>query len=187
MPTNWRRWLSVLFIGGALIGFSLPIIKLYSVHQDNEAAIQTWQTQDAPTDPELTPLTDGVLLGTLEIFSEKSVALWWGFSEDLLSKGAGVDKATTRPGEKGNAVIYGHREEIFWKLKYLEEGDLMTLETELGTQVFEVQELRVTTPDDAWIEKESDEEILTLVTCYPFIYMGPSPERYVVRLQLLNK
>ena len=86
--------------------------------------------------------------------------------------------------EVGNSVLYGHRENILWNLKDVEIGDNITVETLDGTLTFEISEIQIVDPEDPYIYHTAEEPTITLVTCYPFIYMGPTPERYVVKAVL---
>ena len=109
-----------------------------------------------------------------------------GTTEWILSQGVGLDEDTVFPGELGNSVLYGHREKIFWDLKHTVVGDYLMLETLTNTLTFEVVDTQIVDPTDEYIYEKSDESMLTLVTCYPFIYMGPTPERFIVKAKLIN-
>ena len=63
-------------------------------------------------------------------------------------------------------------------------GDNITVETLDGTLTFEISEIQIVDPEDPYIYHTAEEPTITLVTCYPFIYMGPTPERYVVKAVL---
>ena len=127
------------------------------------------------------------IFGLLQLAEgEKRLGLRSGTSDEILDKGAGFEPKMATPGEQGNAVIFGHREEVFWKLKDLKAGDLIRLETLEGELAFKVTRTFVTKPDSEEIYQDSDTSIITLVTCYPFVYMGPTPERFVVVAERVN-
>ncbi len=101
--------------------------------------------------------------------------------ETLLKKGAGLDESTTQIGEKGNSVIYGHRENILWNLKHVDINDELIIETLDKVLKFKIFDIKTVDPGNPYIDEKSQDSVLTLVTCYPFIYMGPTPQRYVVK------
>lgn len=129
---------------------------------------------------EITPAHEG-MYGLIQIQEGgKRIGLYEGTTNAILDQGAGFDLTMANPGEIGNAVIYGHREEVFWGLKDVKVGDQIRIETLTGDFVYQIKETFVTTPEDEKIYQDSESSMITLVTCYPFIYMGPTPERYVV-------
>jgi sortase A len=107
-----------------------------------------------------------------------------GTDEIALNRGVGRIVGTASPGEVGNLGIAGHRDGFFRGLKDIALGDsieLLTLE-EVATYV--IDELLIVEPDDTRVLDPSDESILTLVTCYPFYYVGDAPQRFIVRASL---
>ena len=93
----------------------------------------------------------------------------------------GLDADGAMLGEVGNTVLYGHREQIFWGLKDVQLGDEINVQTHHEDLVYEIVEIEIVDPTDPFIYRQEDESVLTLVTCYPFIYMGPITDRYVVK------
>jgi sortase A len=92
-------------------------------------------------------------------------------------------EGTARPGEDGNIGIAGHRDGFFRGLRHLEIGDPLMLTTLDGVAHYEVVELTVVSPIDVEVLEPTSEPTLTLVTCYPFYYVGDAPERFIVRAQ----
>lgn len=130
---------------------------------------------------------EDTLLGLIKISEKgKSIGIRPGTSDAVLNKGAGLDESGVGLGEKGNTIIYGHREEVFWDLKDIKIGQLITLETFSGTYTYQVTKTRVTYPQDTSIYDASPTHKLTLVTCHPFVYMGATPERFVVEAELVK-
>ena len=107
-----------------------------------------------------------------------------GTDELTLNRGAGRIAGTSRPGEIGNIGIAGHRDGFFRPLKDIREGDLIELVTTSGTEVYAVDKLRITSPTDVSALRTRTEPSLTLVTCYPFYFVGPAPNRYIVEASL---
>ncbi len=88
---------------------------------------------------------------------------------------------TARPGSKGNIAIAGHRDTFFKNLGLLNSGEVIELESMGTVQYYIVTNIHITHPGDtSWLENTIDDTI-TLITCYPFEYVGPAPQRYVVR------
>ena len=189
-----RKACSIFFImlGIILIGASLfPLVEMK--HETNQsltewqslkAKYETLQLEQSEPSKESIEFKEG-MVGVLQL-SESGTLLpiRSGVTETVLKQGVGFDPETTFPGEAGNTVLYGHREQIFWNLKDTQIGDLLVLETLDQLLTFEVTEMKVVKPNDDYINQETDEPMLTLVTCYPFIYMGPTPERFVVKAAL---
>jgi sortase A len=104
-----------------------------------------------------------------------------GESDDVLRIGAGHLADTPWPGQAGNVVIAGHRDTIFRPLRNVREGDLVDLTTETTIAHYKVVSARVVDPTDLSVLKPGDGNTLTLITCYPFGFIGRAPERFVVR------
>ena len=77
--------------------------------------------------------------------------------------------------------LAGHRDTFFRPLKDLRIKDEIQVSTLKGNFKYEVESLRVVEPDNVGVLAPSGENVLTLVTCYPFYYVGPAPKRFVVR------
>jgi len=104
-----------------------------------------------------------------------------GTDEVTLNRGVGQIAGTAAPGEKGNIGIAGHRDGFFRNLKDVSRGDLIELQTTRSYAIYVVNRILITGPDDASALRSSDEQLLTLVTCYPFHFIGPAPRRFVVQ------
>lgn len=107
-----------------------------------------------------------------------------GTDEFTLNRGVGRIAGTAMPGEEGNIAIAGHRDSFFRRLEDLSVGEPIELVTLRGTNVYEVDQIRVTTPTDLGVLQPRANSSLTLVTCYPFHFLGPAPSRYVVQASL---
>jgi LPXTG-site transpeptidase (sortase) family protein len=104
-----------------------------------------------------------------------------GTDDPALDYGAGHVEGTALPGEVGNVAIAGHRDGFFRGLKDIVVGDTMELETVRGSESFVVQNIWLVTPNDVWVLDPTPTESITLVTCYPFYFVGSAPQRYIVR------
>ena len=88
---------------------------------------------------------------------------------------------TARPGMTGNVVLAGHRDSVFRPLRGIRVGDELWLNTFERTYRYRVSNLWIVDPDDVWVAGPTGNRSLTLVTCYPFTYIGSAPQRFVVR------
>jgi sortase A len=112
------------------------------------------------------------------------VPVFEGTSDRVLNRGLGRIEGTARIGESGNVGIAGHRDGFFRGLKDVEVGDTMELETPAGTQTYVIDSITLVNPDDVSVLKNESAPELTLVTCFPFYFVGSAPERYIVRASL---
>jgi sortase A len=133
------------------------------------------------------PLKPGSLIGRLEIPAiNLSVMVIEGTGRKELSEGVGHIEGTALPGEPGNFGIAGHRDSFFRALKDISGQDLITLTTFAGSYRYRVEETKIVRPSDTTVLDKTSTSRLTLVTCYPFYYIGNAPKRYIVRARLLG-
>jgi sortase A len=107
-----------------------------------------------------------------------------GTDEVTLNRGVGRIAGTSLPGQSGNIGIAGHRDGFFRRLKNIRTGDTIELVTMSGTDAFVVDRIRVTSPADVTVLQPRTKDSITLVTCYPFYFVGPAPSRYIVEASL---
>lgn len=101
-----------------------------------------------------------------------------------MERGPAWIAGTARPGEVGNAGISGHRDGYFRVLKDAAVGDRLQLRTAAGLKHYVVDDIRIVDPLDVEVLDPTADPIVTLVTCYPFYYVGSAPQRYIVRARL---
>jgi sortase A len=104
-----------------------------------------------------------------------------GVDDVTLSRAVGHIPGTAFPGETGNIGIAGHRDTFFRALKDLQPNDKIDFTTHLGRFHYTVESLRVVEPDDVGVLKSEGGQTLTIVTCFPFQYIGNAPRRFIVR------
>ena len=107
-----------------------------------------------------------------------------GTDEVTLNRGVGRIAGTSLPGQGGNIGIAGHRDGFFRRLKDIRPGDAIELVTISGTDIFVVDRIRVTSPADVAVLRPRTKHSVTLVTCYPFYFVGPAPRRFIVQASL---
>ncbi len=123
----------------------------------------------------------GALLGVLQIPKIRlEVPLLDGTDALTLNHAVGRISGTARPGEPGNIGIAGHRDGFFRGLKDVRVGDTIKLQAAEGTNTYVVDEINIVNPADIAVLQPRPVSSLTLVTCYPFYFMGSAPQRYIV-------
>lgn len=127
------------------------------------------------------------VIGILEIASiGLEVAVLDGTTERLLNLGVGRVSGTARIGERGNLAIAGHRDGFFRGLKDIDHGDEIAIRAPGHLSTYRVTEIFVVQPDDVAVLSTSVHDELTLITCYPFYFVGNAPQRYIVRARALD-
>lgn len=116
---------------------------------------------------------------------EKLVVLNDATEQNLLLGPAWVEHSGA-PGEKGNCIIAGHRDTHFRFLKDVKLGQEIDLESRGRLYHYRVVKVKVVSADNTTYYKSSPGPVLTLVTCYPFSYVGNAPQRYIVRAKLME-
>jgi len=128
----------------------------------------------------------GTVLGKLELPSARlSTTVLEGSDDSTLARGSGHLEDTPLPGEDGNVAIAGHRDTVFRRLKNVRAGDPLNLTTADHVFRYRVVRTLIVNPDDVEVLDPTAEPTLTLVTCYPFEYIGHAPRRFVVQARLM--
>ncbi len=104
-----------------------------------------------------------------------------GDSHANLRRAVGHISKSALPGEEGNVVLAGHRDTYFRPLRDIRLGDEIRFKTLERTVEYRVESIEVVTPTDTRVLDSSFNHNLTLLTCFPFYYIGPAPQRFVVR------
>jgi sortase A len=90
---------------------------------------------------------------------------------------------TPLPWHDGNSALAGHRNTFFRPLQHIRVGDELRVSTVRGDFRYQVRETMVVGPDEVWVLDPTDRPMLTLITCYPFNYVGKAPRRFIVRAE----
>jgi sortase A len=110
-----------------------------------------------------------------------------GDSPRILRRAVGHISDTALPGEWGNVVLTGHRDTFFRPLRNIRQGDAITLTTVDGDYQYQVESIAVVPPSDVQVLQPSSQRTLTLITCFPFYYVGPAPKRFIVRARQIGR
>lgn len=141
--------------------------------------------QEAP--PPRKPLEEGELVGRIEIprLGISSIVLE-GVDTRTLRRGVGHIPETAPPGTPGNVGLAAHRDSFFRGLKDIRKNDLIRLRTLAGSYQYRVESTEIVTPEDTQVLADTGLPELTLVTCYPFYYVGSAPKRFIVHAQRVD-
>jgi sortase A len=211
--TTWRRLeIGLLVVGVLLVGFyaTAGLERYFSA----QTALKQFQSDAMRTPAALPPVEDPASaepepgtragnqpptsaikpspqrrapLGVLEVPNIGLLApLLEGTDALTLNRGVGRIAGTARPGEAGNLGIAGHRDSFFRGLKDIKPGDPIVLKTAAGTDTYVVDRSRIVSPRDVSVLRAEAAPSLTLITCYPFYYVGKAPQRFVVTAYLVN-
>lgn len=192
-----KKILSYLSIGFIVIGLFVFSYHAYwimiGVQSVDKIKIEQTSSAEAKKaeiiQPVLAPYPeDGEKIGTLSIPKLKqTLPIFHGESEQILKKGIGHVKGTALPGEKSNTVLSGHRDTFFRHLDQLLVGDKLIVER-LGTYyIYKIKKIRIVDKDDETVIVPKPRSTLTLTTCYPFTFIGPAPQRYIIEAEQITK
>jgi sortase A len=180
-------------MAAALVAVGLACLVWVGAEVANEAVFQRTQaralariadTRASTPTPSIARPAVGEPIGTLEIPRVGlSAVVAEGDDDATLDKAVGHLPDTVLPWDFGNSALAGHRDTFFRPLKDVRVGDEVRLASPHGTFVYHVTEAFITTPDDIGVLAPRGKAELTLVTCYPFNYIGAAPKRYIVRAE----
>ena len=114
------------------------------------------------------------------------VPVFEGTDDLTLNRGAGRIQGTARVGQAGNLGIAAHRDGFFRGLKDVGSGDVIELDVPGRKDEYIVRQIRIVNPEDTYVLNPSPTPTLTLVTCFPFYYVGSAPQRFIVQAFLQN-
>ena len=176
-----RRWAEVclLLAGAAGVGIwgwshvRMAVSQMWANHElDHRIARQQPSTAPAPG-VRPAPLANGALIGRLEIPRLKLRAVVReGAGRATLDVALGHIPGTALPGQPGNVAVAGHRDTLFRGLRHIEKDDVIQFQTPGGNYDYKVESTSIVKPSDVGVLRASAQPEMTLVTCYPFYYVG---------------
>ena len=132
-------------------------------------------------------VAEGMPVANLEIPRlNLSVVVLEGVGDNILEVGAGHVPQTSLPGKSGNVGIAAHRDTFFRPLRNIQRNDVIRVTTTAGVFDYAVEWTRVVKPTDVEVLNPTEKPSLTLITCYPFHYVGSAPDRFIVRGRLIS-
>jgi sortase A len=176
----------VLCIGGfLLIGYASYQVasgRIYQAWRGRELDRALDSLPPQPASHRSIAYDQGSAIGRLEVPRiGLSVVVLEGSDTGTLRLGVGRVRNSSLPGEPGNVVLAGHRDTFFRSLREIRPGDRISLRTAEGTFPYTVDWTTVVNPKDTSVIMPTASPALTLVTCYPFSYVGSAPQRFIVR------
>ena len=174
----WLGIAALVYAGGTFI-----YAGIYQRHQARRfgrevAAPDRFKIVNTQKTPDL---QEGDLLGKINIDRiGLSVMVLQGIEERTLIEGAGHVPGTSVPGAEGNVVIAAHRDTFFRRLKGILPGDRIQVETLRGSYNYLVDSVETVDPEDTQVMESRAYQELTLITCYPFYFVGAAPKRFIV-------
>jgi sortase A len=188
------RWLErlLLLIAAGCLGYYVYVYaeaRLYQSFEDREidtilASGTSPTITTGPRAPRPAP-ANGSTIGRIEIPRlGVSAVIRAGSDARTLGLAVGYIPGTALPGENGNVGLAGHRDTFFRKLRDINPDDEIRLTTREGVFSYFVQRTNIVQPNDVWVLDATSSPVLTLVTCYPFSYIGSAPQRFIVRAAL---
>jgi sortase A len=109
-----------------------------------------------------------------------------GTDDVTLNRGVGHVPGTALPGQSGNIAVTGHRDGFFRGLKDVAVGDTIEVDRHGHTDRYKIQRTKIVFPSDVSVLNPTPDSELTLITCYPFYYVGSAPQRYIVQATLIT-
>ena len=131
--------------------------------------------------------TEGTMLGRVEVPRlGLSAIVREGVEAGTLRRAVGHVPETALPGEHGNMALAAHRDTHFKPLQHIRKGDRIKVVTPDGEHEYRVAGTRIVTPEDVSVLDPTPRPTLTLITCYPFNYVGSAPKRFIVRAEAVQ-
>jgi sortase A len=175
------RWISylLLFLGFFLLGYAVFVMTRATVFQATASRnLEHPAAHPKPGQP---------VIGRLEVPRLHLAVMILDHDDPAsLRLGAGHIPGTAWPGQAGNLAIAGHRDTFFRPLRNIRIGDSIVISTPSRAYRYRVESTEVVAPSDVAVLAATNQTVLTLVTCYPFSYIGAAPERLIVRALLTS-
>ena len=128
------------------------------------------------------PIAEGLTIGEIQVdrIGLRTVSAH-GETDAILALGAGPLADTPWLDQRGNVVLAGHRDTVFRSLEQIRVGDVIDVTGHSVAMRYIVTSTTIVEPDDLSVLAGSSDNTLTLITCFPFVYIGHAPRRFIVR------
>jgi sortase A len=181
------RWTERVLMGTGtvcLVWWGMTVLQATRYQSQQRAALeQLRMAPPAVVNASATPAT-GSLIGSLDVPRLRlSALIAEGDDDGTLRVAIGHLPDTVLPWQEGNSALAGHRDTFFRPLQHIRVGDELRVSTVHGDFRYQVRETMVVGPNDVWVLDPTDRPTLTLITCYPFNYIGKAPRRFIVRAE----
>ena len=181
------RWIQRLLfgVGFVILGYCSAYYLNSRLQQKygNRELDRLLSNREAPAPKGLTPaIPEGGLVGKVEIPKlHLSAVVFQGTDNDVLDRGVGHLNGSALPGQPGNVVLAAHRDTFFRSLRNVHTGDTVDVTTPYGARTYTVDSTTVVDPTQTSVMAPTPTPSLTLITCYPFYFVGHAPKRFIVR------
>lgn len=183
---HWLRALERALLLTAVVCLSWYGWRSYDIRrQEARATAQVQQALSEDLPLRLGPPPDG-LIGQLQIPRlHLSAPVKAGDDDNVLDFSVGYLPDTPLPWMSGNSAFAAHRDRLFRPLQHIRQGDEIDLSTTHGNLRYRVLKTLIVNPSDVWVLNPIPNVSLTLITCYPFHYVGHAPHRFIVQAEKL--
>jgi len=178
-------WLESLFwaIGCAALGYCAFLWGRAEYDQAQGSRMVDRGRFDVKDRPVVGSLVGRIVIPRLKL----SAVIFEGTDDRTLDRGVGHLAGSATPGKRGNLVLAGHRDTFFAPLKNIREGDEIDVTGPDGPSRYRVELTQIVAPEATEVLRPTGGATLTLITCYPFRYVGNAPDRFIVRGQKVDK
>jgi sortase A len=166
-------------------------LRMYEIHKRQAAATaaidESLSNPLPPDDDDASGVPPGRLIGRLDIPRlHISAPVQAGDNADVLDFSVGYLPDTPLPWKPGNSALAAHRDRLFRPLEGIRVGDDIQLSTRHGNLRYKVSRTLIVNPKDLWVLDPTPDANLTLITCFPFQYVGNAPKRFVVQARRID-
>ncbi|GAA0363586.1 class D sortase [Bacillus horti] len=156
--------------------------------EDDLTLTQLVALEDTQKENSYKTAKEGDVIGKLSLPSvDIEVPIIMGTGDQELAMGVGHYIGSAFPGEQNQTVLSGHRQTVFRQLEKVQLGAEAIAETLDGRFTYEIVDMFVVDKEDRGVIVPQDKAILTLVTCYPFNFVGAAPKRYIIQAELVEE
>ena len=198
-----KKKVNVVLVVAMLLSFIVMLYGAYVVYRYDRNIKETLLIVENIIDDEIVSVSDKVddvkedtliykkkddysaAIGIITFENGKKVAIYNSSDEDYMMIGAIKISNGAILNESGNSVMLSHRDGCFGILKDVSVGDVIEVKTSASIEKYKVIDVYDTEKDDPIPYEDSDDTRITLITCYPFVYLGDAPKRYVVVAELV--
>jgi len=192
--TAWVQRCLVAIGVACLAYYSVVTVNTWRFQREANARVEQMITIERPPEikqalPNPPTLKSGDIIGRVDIPRLKlSAAVAEGDDEKTLKNAVGHLPDTPLPWQRsGNAALAAHRDGLFRPLEKIAPEDEVRVVTPRGEYHYRVKDTKIVDPDDVWVLAPTSTPTLTLITCYPFSFVGNAPKRFIVRAELIGQ
>jgi sortase A len=195
---RWRIWINRALIAlgvGCLAFYGIVTVQAWRYQRAAKSTVEQMISADrqpavrvhAPDTSK--PLATGDIIGRVDVPRLRlSAAVAEGDDEKTLGKAVGHLPDTPLPWDRrGNVALAAHRDGLFRPLEKIRLNDDVRLVTSRGEFHYRVTKTHIVDPDDVWVIAPTTEPTITLITCYPFSFVGNAPRRFIVQAELVGE